>query len=164
MADMVQNGEATRLLLAELKEALPEGAYEQWFKDMEVLRLSERLLILCVKTEIAQDVILNRYPSAVKEAALRLREVGQISSVIQAGTTYHILRLEKAIEPDKVKFADVKDALYKGLFELRVQEMQMKVLEDIILQADHEKKFVYVNPILAELNRQEKIAASQPAK
>jgi len=103
-------------------------------------------------------------PPALKEAALALTKVGQLTNVIQAGTTYHILQLEKIIEPEKVKFEDKKDELRKELFEQMVQQQQMKVLEDLILQADSQKKIRYVHPILAELDRQAKLAATQPAE
>jgi len=103
-------------------------------------------------------------PPALKEAALGLKKIGQLSNVIQAGTAFHILKLEQIVEPEKVKFADVKDALHKDLFEQKVQELHMKVLAEIIQQAEQQKKIVYVNPILADLDKQEKAAARQGAK
>jgi len=98
----------------------------------------------------------------LREAALNLTKIGQISNVIQAGTTYHILKLEKIIEPDK-KFADVKDALRKEVFEEMVQQQQLSILSDLIQRSEEQKKIRYVNPILAELDRQAK-TAPQPAK
>lgn len=106
-------------------------------------------------------------PPAVKEAALNLKKIGQVSNTIQAGTRYHILKLEKVIEPDKVRFVDVKESLYKELFEQKVQQQQMKVLEDLIRQAESSGKIVYVNPILAKLDQESRRPAStstQPAK
>ncbi|MCL2701750.1 MAG: peptidylprolyl isomerase [Phycisphaerae bacterium] len=101
-------------------------------------------------------------PPSLTEAALRLKKIGQVSNVLQAGMTFHILKLEKIIEPEKVKFEDVKDALRKELFEQMVQQQQMKILEDLIAQAERDKKIKYVHPILAEQDRQNKEAANKP--
>ena len=101
-------------------------------------------------------------PPALREAALGLKEIGQLSNVIQAGTTYHILRLEQIIEPDKVKFEDVRDSLHKDVFEEMVQHQQLEVLRELIQRATEQKKIRYVHPILAEQDRQANTAA-QPA-
>jgi len=103
-------------------------------------------------------------PPALKEAALAMTKIGQLSNIIQAGTTYHILKLEKIIEPEKVKFEDVKEGLRKMLFEEMVQQQQMDVLRDLIQQAEEQKKIRYVNPILADLDRQAKSAGPGPAE
>jgi len=104
-------------------------------------------------------------PPALKEAALDLKKVGDLSATIQAGTTYHILKLERIIEPTKAKFEDVKDAVYKALFTQKVQEQQMQVLRDLITDAEKNGKIVYVNPILKKLNDDaRKTTPTQPGR
>ncbi len=85
-----------------------------------------------------------RIAPAIREAALAMTKVGEISNPVQAGTTFHILKLERIIEPAKVKFEDVKQKLAATIQWRKNQVIQRLFLTDLIRDA----KVRYVNPIL----------------
>ncbi|HOF17775.1 MAG TPA: peptidyl-prolyl cis-trans isomerase [Phycisphaerae bacterium] len=84
----------------------------------------------------------------IREAALALKKVGDVSEPVQAGTTFHILRLDHIIEPKDAKFEDVKDALATELRDRQIQALQQQILMDMIRDAQASGKIEYVNPIL----------------
>ena len=63
-------------------------------------------------------------PRALHKAAWSMSTVGQISGPIQAGTSYHLLYLEKVIERQNVAFKDVTDEL-----EAVVKPGKMRLVE-----------------------------------
>ena len=83
-------------------------------------------------------------PPAIRQTALTMKKVGEISDPVQTGTTFHILKLEQIVEPKKVKFEDVREKLTADLKERRVRLYEKTVMERLIRQA----KVQYVNPIL----------------
>lgn len=60
------------------------------------------------------------YPQNFKDVAFALKE-GQVSEVVQAAGTYHLIKLEKRFEPKAVNFDDVKESIRQDLQERLVQ-------------------------------------------
>jgi len=60
------------------------------------------------------------FPKAFRDAAFAL-QVGQVSEIVQAENSYHLILLEKRNEPKVVKFEDVKDSIRRELFDRAVQ-------------------------------------------
>ncbi len=55
------------------------------------------------------------YLSEMKEAALALTEVGQISGVVESSAGYHIIRLEEKLTAGSVSYASVRDSIFTML-------------------------------------------------
>jgi foldase protein PrsA len=86
-------------------------------------------------------------PEAIRQAALALKVEGEVSDLIQVGATFHVLRLEKTIEPKDVKFEDVRDEI-----EPLVREEQIRLAQrDILNELDRKAKVEYVHPVLKRL-------------
>jgi hypothetical protein len=81
------------------------------------------------------DATKGKVPQGFKDFAFAPgAKVGEFSDTIQADGTYHILKLERKVEPKVVKFEDVKEtlrtdlqeqAITQGVFILRNQLAQM---------------------------------------
>lgn len=80
---------------------------------------------------------------AMRKVAFSLKKVGDVSDTVQVGGGYHILKLEKIIEPD-VKFEDVKDKVTDFLGKEKVRVWGNAYLRRLAASASVE----YVNPIL----------------
>ena len=87
-------------------------------------------------------------PPAIREAALAMTKVGQISDPIQVETAYHVLRLEKIHPPQDARFNDVKDALARDARARLLRAEQQKVLAELIQAARDAKSIQYVDPVL----------------
>ena len=85
-----------------------------------------------------------RIAPAIRQAALAMTKVGEISNPVQVGTAFHILKLERIIEPAKVKLDDVRGKLAATISWRRSQATQNRILADLIRKA----RIRYVNPIL----------------
>jgi parvulin-like peptidyl-prolyl isomerase len=85
-------------------------------------------------------------PPAFQNTALALKKVGEISDIVAAGTAFHILRLEELIDPQDVKFDDVKDKLAKAVRSRKLRAEQDHMLKDLVKTS----KIVFVNPILKD--------------
>jgi len=83
-------------------------------------------------------------PPAIRQAALAMKKIGEYSDPIQTGTSFHILKLEKILDPQDVKFEDARDQLRAALLERNVLVLQPKILQRLIQKANIE----YVHPIL----------------
>lgn len=83
-------------------------------------------------------------PPALRQAALAMKHLGEISDPVQVGTTFHILRLEQIIVPKKAKLEEVRGTLMAELKERRIRLYQKALLERLIREARVE----YVNPTL----------------
>ena len=83
-------------------------------------------------------------PPAIRQAALAMTKIGEYSDPIQTGTSFHILKLERIIEPQNVKFEDIRDQLRAALLERNVLVLQPKILQRLIQKAN----IVYVHPVL----------------
>ncbi len=66
------------------------------------------------------------YPEVFKDVAFSLKP-GEVSDTVEAGGIYHIIRLEKKMEPKAIKFADVKESLRQDLTD-RLTQTQIKNL------------------------------------
>ena len=75
---------------------------------------------------------------ALKQAVLSLEEPGDLSEPIQVATAFHILRLERIIEPQDVKFEDVKNDLADELRMQKSQTLQNQLFGKLIREANIE--------------------------
>jgi parvulin-like peptidyl-prolyl isomerase len=87
-------------------------------------------------------------PPAIREAALAMTRVGQISAPIQVETAYHILRLEKIYPPQDVDFDKVKEDLARSAHARLLKAEQQKVLAELVQAARDSKSIQYVDPVL----------------
>ena len=95
-------------------------------------------------------------PPAIREAALALTTVGQLSEPVQSGTVFHILKLEKVIEPNAAPIAQVHDQLQERLLQQKIRGEQRRIIETLIDQARQEKQIRFANPTLqAQYNKPE---------
>lgn len=85
-------------------------------------------------------------PEAIRQAALALKKVGDVSEPIQTGTAFHLVKLDKILEPDDVKFEDVRDKLREAIRERNLLLAQQQILQRLIREANIE----YVDPVLKE--------------
>ena len=98
---------------------------------------------------------------AMRQTALAMTKVGEISSPIQTDTKFHVLRLEKIIEPKTAKYIEAKPKIAAAIREQRIRLFQNNMLKQLIGRA----KIHFVNPILkAQADRHEKAAAAVKAK
>ncbi|HYO08914.1 MAG TPA: peptidyl-prolyl cis-trans isomerase [Tepidisphaeraceae bacterium] len=74
------------------------------------------------------------YPQNFKDAAFALKE-GEVSDVVQAEGSYHLILLEKRIPPKVVKFDDVKQSIRKDLEERAVQATMKQLRNQLSDQA-----------------------------
>lgn len=84
----------------------------------------------------------------MRQAALSMKKVGEISAPIQVGTAFHILKLERIIEPEHIKFADVKDKLAKAVRARRRRLLGQQLLQKLIRDAKLAGRIRYVHPVL----------------
>lgn len=89
-------------------------------------------------------------PPAIRQAAVALKKVAEVSHPIQVGTTFHVLRLERIIEPQDADFADVKDELAAELHRRRIYSTQQQLLLQLIREAKRTGKIEYVHPVLKD--------------
>jgi hypothetical protein len=107
-----------------------------------------------------------KVPEGFKAWAFGGVKVGDISDPIQADGSYHILKLERRIQPKVVKFEDVKDGLRaelyqklldQGVAELRNQLLGMMkramVIEDPTLRRQYESKIAEQEKSIKEEDR-----------
>jgi foldase protein PrsA len=80
----------------------------------------------------------------IRQVALSLKTVGEISDPVQVGTTFHLLKLEQVIEPKEAKFENVADELRETLRQRKIRLAQKEILERLIREA----KVEYVHPDL----------------
>ena len=66
----------------------------------------------------------------IEDAAFRLKP-GEVSEIIQVGTTWVILKCEGFTEPVVTSINEVRDQLYKDLVEARIQEEVAKLFEKL---------------------------------
>ena len=99
-------------------------------------------------------------PPVFRDAALAMDRVGQIAGPVQVGTTYHLLLLERIIEPADVAMDDVRDKLTASLRARRMRSLKQQALADMIRAA----KIEYVHPVLAEQAAEAEKDAAQAAQ
>jgi parvulin-like peptidyl-prolyl isomerase len=87
-------------------------------------------------------------PPVIRQAALAMKKPGETSQVIQAGTAFHIMKLEKIIEPREVKFEDVKDKLMEAVRQRQIAFLKQTIPQELFEKAKKENKIVFVDPVL----------------
>jgi parvulin-like peptidyl-prolyl isomerase len=87
-------------------------------------------------------------PQSLKDAAFALKP-GELSDPVEAKGAYHLLKLERRIEPKVFKFEDVKDSIREDLTERAVQETVKQLRQQIVQQAREKLKIEH-----PELKRQ----------
>ncbi|MFW6132586.1 MAG: peptidylprolyl isomerase, partial [Planctomycetota bacterium] len=92
-------------------------------------------------------------PAGIREAALAMKEPGELSNPVQVGDSFHILRLVRTIEPEDVKFEEVEAEMRQAVRERLLAARQQQVLRELLARADVE----YVHPTLKHQHR-----AAQP--
>ncbi len=90
-------------------------------------------------------------PDNFREAALKLKTPGELSDPIKLGYAWHVLRLEKVIDPQNVRFEDVKDKVEATLRDRLIDQGKQLVLNDLMKAA----KYEYIDPLLKTLDNQE---------
>ena len=84
-------------------------------------------------------------PKALHKVAWAMKEPGEISDPIQAGTSYHILYLERVIEAQDVKFSDVNDKLASQVRSGKIRAASNTLLQEMIRKAE----IKWIDPVLA---------------
>jgi foldase protein PrsA len=83
-------------------------------------------------------------PPALRQVAMGMKKVAEVSDPIQVGTAFHILKLLAIIEPDNVKYEDVRAALAAEVRKRKAVALQQDILQILIRGG----KLQYVDPIL----------------
>jgi len=85
-------------------------------------------------------------PKVLHTVVWEMTRPGQISEVVQTGTTYHILQLERIEPPKNVKFEDVKEQLAREVRARKLRQAGQEILRDLVAKAE----IRYVDPVLME--------------
>jgi len=96
------------------------------------------------------------YPQVFKDTAFSLQP-GEVSDIVEAEGIYHLIKLEKKIEPKAVKFQDVKESLRSDVSE-RLMQAQMKNLRQQLVDRIAAQMQVD-DPVLAKQYEQRKAQA-----
>lgn len=75
-----------------------------------------------------------RLPETFREVAFSLKE-GEVSDAVQAGGSYHLIKLEQRIPPKVVKYEDVKDSLRESIRDQMVIEAFKEIRNRLAQQA-----------------------------
>ena len=75
-------------------------------------------------------------PPVIREAAMTMKKIGEVSDPIQVGTAFHVIKLVRIIEPKDVKFEDVKDKLLVIVRRQKMRAMQQEILQNLIRRAE----------------------------
>lgn len=87
-------------------------------------------------------------PPAILQAALSLKDPGEVSDPVQVEATFFIMQLEESVLPKKVKYEDVQDKITESLRGKLLRFHQKSVLDEITRGG----RVQYVNPVLRELS------------
>jgi parvulin-like peptidyl-prolyl isomerase len=90
-------------------------------------------------------------PPAIKDAALSMTKVGQISPVVQAGEVFHVLKVDQIIAPQDVQFADVKEKLRQQVHDTRLQGAQGEILMSLIAEAKKKGTVKFTNATMRQV-------------
>jgi parvulin-like peptidyl-prolyl isomerase len=91
------------------------------------------------------------FPPAIKDTALSMTKVGQISPIVQAGEVFHILKCDQIIPPQNVRMEDVREKLRAQVYEFQLQKIQQDILMDLVNQARKKGSINFSNPTLRQL-------------
>ncbi len=101
-------------------------------------------------------------PPAIKDTALAMTKVGQISPVVQAGEVFHILKLEQIIPPQNVRIDDVREKLRQQIHDEQLNLLQQRILLKLIQDAKAKGAVKFANPVLRELWEEAEKAKDSP--
>jgi parvulin-like peptidyl-prolyl isomerase len=87
-------------------------------------------------------------PSAIRSAALAMHDVGEISEPVQAGTSFHVLKLDRVIPPQNVQFEEVRGELAADLRRSRARAAARQLFHQLMLEALQSDAVQFVNPTL----------------
>lgn len=88
-------------------------------------------------------------PDLIRQVALALKEPGDVSEPVRVGYAYHLLRLERVIEPTSQPYEGVKEKLRAAVTERQTWLMQQVILNELLNPVRN--KCEYVDPLLREL-------------
>ncbi len=71
-------------------------------------------------------------PPALRQVAMGMKKVGDVSDPIQVGTAFHILKLLAIIEPENIKFEDVRARLTADVRKRKAVALQQDILQILI--------------------------------
>ncbi len=83
-------------------------------------------------------------PPVLRQVALSMKTVGEVSDPIQVGTAFHLIKLLRIIEPKNVKYQDVRAGLAAEVSKRKAVALQQDILQILIRSG----KMQYVNPVL----------------
>jgi parvulin-like peptidyl-prolyl isomerase len=89
-------------------------------------------------------------PKPIVQAVLAMDRPGAVSNPVQAGTNFHILKLEKVEPPADVEFQDVRAELKADVRDAKIAQLQQQLLQRLIAEAE----IVYIDPTLREVMQQ----------
>jgi foldase protein PrsA len=117
--------------IAEAKRRLAAGeAFESVARQLSRnARTAEHGGLLPTFSRQANDV-----PAAFKDAAFAMNE-GEISDPVLVDRSYHLIKLEKRLEPKAVKYEDVRDSVRAELEDLLLQAYMKQLRVEIGQQA-----------------------------
>lgn len=98
---------------------------------------------------------------AVVNAARALDAPGEVSAPIQAGTNFHILKLEEIVEPRNVKLDDVRNKLTLMIREQKMFAAQLQIMRYLVTQAQKRGDIRYVDPSLRSQSRKQQEKAAE---
>ncbi len=91
-----------------------------------------------------------RVPSAFRKVALAMDRVGEVSNPVKVQTRYHILKLERVIQPRNARFEDVRDELEADLRARLAVSRREALLRELLRTARQEGRIRIVHPVLKE--------------
>jgi foldase protein PrsA len=100
----------------------------------------------------------------LRKSAMNLSTPGQVSEVIIIGKSFHLLQLVEFIEPEDVKFEDVRDEVAASLRRRLVDLQKQAILDQLFRTAVDEGKIIFVDPTIKKLHQDavEKQRGEQP--
>ncbi len=90
----------------------------------------------------------------LRDAAFSMQRIGQISEILKIGKSFHLLKLEKIIEPEDVTFEDVREQLARQVRAERIEKLKQSILTRLFVQASRAGRIRFVDPTLRELSDQ----------
>lgn len=83
-------------------------------------------------------------PPALRQVAMGMKKIGEVSDPIQVGTAFHILKLLGIIEPENIKYENVQARLAADVRKRKAVALQQDILQILVRGG----KLQYVDPIL----------------
>ena len=92
----------------------------------------------------------------IRDAAIELKKPGDISPIVMAGESVHILELEEIIEPRDLDFNSVKDALAVSIRKRKVQNLRLRIGNEMLQKAFADGSIRFIDPQLNRLSELDK--------